>query len=576
MRSPPSSYGQVRRRVFIPIGLAVVTMLAIACVSVFWHESRAVRQKLIARLGNVARYFQSELEESTELMSALADCVERDAEIRDAYLTGDRQRLLKAALPHFKRISSKYRTTHLYFHDLKEVCFLRVHNPSQFGDKIERFTLAEAVKTGITVPGLELGPFGTFTLRLVRPWRVNGRLIGYIEMGQGIEHVPAELKSILDADILFAINKSFLDRDTWEEGVRMTGQTGQWNLAEEFVIVDRTMKEIPRPILEFLNDPSRKDGDKPFAFSGGSRSYRCGVLRLQEAGGRDVGSLFALIDTTRSAEALNRLLAFLIGSGTTVAGALCLFFWNYLGRIQRQLVRGQEELETALERERCFAADVAHELRTPLAGMRSTIDVACLRKRSSGELRESLDDCSGIVHGMESLVDRLLLLARIGSKRTAAHHTTFALSPLVEHCWKPLWKKVESRQLIFENHIPDDIQCVSDRDSLTIVFSNLLQNSVEYTDHQGKIWVRAGEDSQGNLLVEVANTGCQLDATQARMTLHPFWRADTSRKSEGEHAGLGLALVRRLVAELEGDVSIDVGVKGIFSVHLILPKIPAT
>ena len=75
----------------------------------------------------------------------------------------------------------KYRVTHFYFHGLGRACFLRVHNPAKYGDYITRFTMDAAEKKQEIVHGIELGPFGTFTLRVVHPWRISGELAGYIE-----------------------------------------------------------------------------------------------------------------------------------------------------------------------------------------------------------------------------------------------------------------------------------------------------------------------------------------------------------------------------------------------------------
>ena len=68
-----------------------------------------------------------------------------------------------------------------------------MHDPNRYGDVIQRVTLDRATEGG-TSWGIELGPLGTFTLRLVHPWRIDGKLAGYIEVGEEIGHTIAMVK----------------------------------------------------------------------------------------------------------------------------------------------------------------------------------------------------------------------------------------------------------------------------------------------------------------------------------------------------------------------------------------------
>jgi hypothetical protein len=123
----------------------------------------------------------------------------------------------------FEEIRNKFRVTHYYFHDLDHTNFLRVHNSSRYGDYIGRYTLNKAYLSEKMAYGIELGPYGTFTLRVVEPWYINGELKGYIELGEEIEHITPYLKQVLDVDLIFLIDKQFLERDRWEEGVGNVG-----------------------------------------------------------------------------------------------------------------------------------------------------------------------------------------------------------------------------------------------------------------------------------------------------------------------------------------------------------------
>ncbi|WP_457553539.1 hypothetical protein [Desulfobacula sp.] len=70
-------------------------------------------------------------------------------------------------------------------------------NPLRYGDMINRFTTPKAQKENAPASGIELGPFGTFTLRVVHPWVMGGKTAGYIELGMEIKHITPEIKKYL-------------------------------------------------------------------------------------------------------------------------------------------------------------------------------------------------------------------------------------------------------------------------------------------------------------------------------------------------------------------------------------------
>jgi len=237
--------------------------------------------------------------------------------------------------------------------------------------------------------------------------------------------------------------------------------------------------------------------------------------------------------------------------------------------IQRQLNSLLTRLEASFERQRAFNADVAHELRTPLAGMRSIIDVTLMRVRDASEYQAALSDCLSIITRMHAMVDYLLMFARVESGMMAFAREKVKVAELVNSCWHPFSNKAANAAIVFENHISADMICESGTAGLSLVFSNLLDNAAEYTNRGGKIQVTARQVEDGVEIV-FENTGNQLTSQQAAEVFECFWRGDSSRHDTGVHCGLGLALVKRIVEALGGSVR-AVAQSGLFSIHLMLP-----
>lgn len=227
-------------------------------------------------------------------------------------------------------------------------------------------------------------------------------------------------------------------------------------------------------------------------------------------------------------------------------------------------------LEDAFDRERGFTADVAHQLRTPLSGMRATIDVALARQRQSEEYREALADCRDIVSQMQVVVEDLLMLARLDAGWTAFTRERVQVAEIVDACWQPLAPRAAERGITVVNGLSPDLACLADRDGLVMVLTNLLENAVEYADAGGRIDLSA-ERANGAVQLTISNTGCTLSRREAKQASERFWRGDPSRANTAAHCGLGLALVKRIVAALDGRTTIGVEPGGVFTVRIALP-----
>lgn len=244
-----------------------------------------------------------------------------------------------------------------------------------------------------------------------------------------------------------------------------------------------------------------------------------------------------------------------------------------LAPIRGRLNELLSQLETSFNRERQFNADVAHELRTPLAGIRSTIEVVLARTRDAEDYRAALCDCLEITEGMQLVVGNLLMLARLEARQIAFKAEDIRLAELVNGCWRPFADRASQREIAFENGIAGDTVFPSDREHLSMVLSNLLDNAVEYADEGGHIWTMARQ-TEHSMEITVSNTGCQLTAEQVTHVFDFFWRGDASRRGTGSHCGLGLALVQRLVGALGGHATAERQQGDIFTVQLTFPVRP--
>ena len=231
-----------------------------------------------------------------------------------------------------------------------------------------------------------------------------------------------------------------------------------------------------------------------------------------------------------------------------------------------------QRLESSFARERRFTSDVAHELRTPLAGIRSTLEVTLKRQRDMDEYRSSATDCLDITTQMQSVVDNLLSLARLDAKLIEFSYQTVDINRIIDSCWKPLAGKAADKGISFTNDLPKGLTCRTDPDKLAIVLANIMDNAADYVNANGRIWMSVSQDD-GFTTIAVSNTGCKLNDERMSHVFDSFWRCDASRTDTGLHCGLGLALVKRLAKALGGTAEARLSDGDVFTLSIVLPEV---
>jgi len=214
-------------------------------------------------------------------------------------------------------------------------------------------------------------------------------------------------------------------------------------------------------------------------------------------------------------------------------------------------------LEDAFQRERIFSANVAHELRTPLAGLRTMLDVVLGRSRATNEYRRVLEDCQGICQDTHQLVDTLLTLARIDAGRAVVERSFVAVGDEVDKSWSAFEKRAREKELTITFDGSSETLLYADAGMFRVVLANLFDNALEYSNRGARVECR-WKTSESGWLLEVANSGCILSHQQSRLVFDRFWRADAARSATGLHAGLGLSLCKKIIETLTGSIDATV------------------
>lgn len=241
-----------------------------------------------------------------------------------------------------------------------------------------------------------------------------------------------------------------------------------------------------------------------------------------------------------------------------------------IGPVVERLNQLLQRLDAAFRRERTMNANVAHELRNPLAGLCLKLDVAVSRNREAREYRQTLDQCRAITSQLQQMVENLLSLTRLDAGQFDLRRGPVRLEELIRNQWSPLAELAEQRRLRVQWDFEPELTAVTDAALLGVALRNLLDNAVTYADEGGAISMRT-RTVEDRVQLTVINSGSRLNQEDSENALALFWRHDPSRSATGVHCGLGLSLVQRIVTVLQGRISVKSSPGGDFEIGVALP-----
>ena len=232
-------------------------------------------------------------------------------------------------------------------------------------------------------------------------------------------------------------------------------------------------------------------------------------------------------------------------------------------------------LDAAFAAQRQFTADASHELRNPLAIIRTNVDVALADPHADPEdLRHTIVVVKRASDRMARLVDDLLALAR--RQEPTLEHEPVDLGVAVTEASDDFVVPAAARRIVLDRAIAPGVVVIGDRDALKRAVANLLDNAVRLAPAGSRIRLATGSEG-GRAWIAVADEGPGISPEDQPHVFDRFWRADKARSRADGGTGLGLAIVRQIVESHGGEIRLQskVGVGSSFVIWLPVTT-PAT
>jgi heavy metal sensor kinase len=228
-----------------------------------------------------------------------------------------------------------------------------------------------------------------------------------------------------------------------------------------------------------------------------------------------------------------------------------------LARLAETLNEMLARLEAAFQRITRFTADASHELRTPVAVVRTSAELALSKPRSEGEYREVLSLILSETEKISRLIEELLELARADSGAVELSlMRTDLREPLREACRQASFL-AESKEIELRAEIPEQAVWIAGESSaLEKLFMIVLDNAVKYTASGGQVDVSVKPNGQF-ALIDVTDTGIGIAAEDIPHLFERFYRVDKARSRESGGIGLGLAIGRWIAQTHRGEITVQ-------------------
>jgi heavy metal sensor kinase len=276
---------------------------------------------------------------------------------------------------------------------------------------------------------------------------------------------------------------------------------------------------------------------------------------------RALAPVDAMVEAARRIEAEDLTKRIPAGASDDELGRLAIVINDMLARLERSFGAARR-----------FSSDAAHELRTPLTILKGEIELALRSSQATAEIRQTLASCLEEVDRLNSLMEDLLLLARMESNALSSGPSPVNLAELLEDAAPALRELSANAGNTCAVGAAPPLWTQGYEALLFRLVFNLVENAIKYTPPGGRIEVTLAHDG-GAAVLEVKDNGPGIAPEAQEHIFDRFYRGDPAR--EGSGTGLGLALVQSIVQLHQGEIRVQSAPGQGSTFRVRLPLVPA-
>jgi heavy metal sensor kinase len=224
-----------------------------------------------------------------------------------------------------------------------------------------------------------------------------------------------------------------------------------------------------------------------------------------------------------------------------------------VGRLADTFDEMLDKLESSINKERQFASDASHELRTPIAVINAQVEQALSSKRRINEYREALRTVGNEGRKMNHIISQLIMIYMSEEGRYKFNFETIELNEIISDIVEEFNTIADTKKISIDFKPENKIMIKADQTLITRLFINLIENAIKYTHENGRISINSGKDDR-NANVIIEDTGIGISEKDIPYIFDRFYQAESSRSGNG--TGLGLSIVKWIVNIHKGFIDV--------------------
>jgi two-component system, OmpR family, heavy metal sensor histidine kinase CusS len=228
-----------------------------------------------------------------------------------------------------------------------------------------------------------------------------------------------------------------------------------------------------------------------------------------------------------------------------------------LQRLAETLNAMLHRIESAFKQMKQFTADASHDLRTPIALIRTRAEIALRKPRTDEQYREALNEILSETERLSGLIENLMLLARTDIGTEGLKFSKIDLCEVAREAGAQGKTLAESRNVEWSQTFPESSLWIGgDADALRRLFLVLIDNAIKYTPEHGNVGIRVGQ-LDGKAYIEVVDSGIGIAETDLPHIFDRFYRADSARSRDSGGFGLGLSIGEWIAKAHQGGITVN-------------------
>lgn len=550
----------IRTRIMFVLCLAFALLIG----AFLWNDNQKRRHEIQNILARTSESFEkliaSEIRASLQSMETTLDSLSRDRQLIQTYEERNRKKLIEYSEGIFKLLKTKYMISHMYFHDINRVNFLRLHEFDHFGDLIERQTLKDTQSTGLPSYGIEQGPTGASVLRYVFPLKKNKNIVGFVELGVEFQDIVRKIEDVMGLRSLVLAEKKAVKRDKWENRNNKNDFHVEWDFLPDHAVMASSFKNIPNELqsLQILSEAKSSYVVSNIRIDDGETHYNVFVMPIRNSKQQKVADIVALYDSSKIVKSAEAAMYIAVSVTAIIAVFLLLFFYFYLGAIERLLAQQQASLisQSKMASVGEMAGGIAHEINTPLTAIiLHTQLIQNTLQDLPGIPQEVFEKTHRIVEVSERVAKIIQGLRAFSRQTSQDEFEDFTVDQLVtttlDLCQQRLANSGIELKVNKENmRIPIRGNSVQ----LSQVLLNLINNSFDAVQKMERPWIEIDCTVKGKkVMLMITDSGHGIPEKHVEKLFQPFF----TTKNVGVGTGLGLSISKGIVEQHGGHLYYD-------------------